>query len=497
MNKHLKNFNLHPTTNWALLGENMFTINELEAIHEASLDILESVGIYYEEQEARDYYKQAGANVDPETHIVKIPKWMVNEAIQSAPESWTYCGRTPDYDFPLEYGRVGFTPVGVCPSIRDLETGKVRPTVLKDLEDYARLVDQLDNMPVCWHGIEASDVPSETASLYAVKAYLTNSQKPTLNATFDHVTSKATIALAAAAVGGMKNLIERPIIIAGSCPKSPLNASESVTASVIEFAKAGLPVKGMPMVLAGITGPVTLAGTLVQHNCEALGNLILSQIIRKGTPFIYGSCTSAVDLRKGQCTTGSAEHSMFAAAAARMAHFYKLPSVVPGTWTDSKCQDLQAGMEKAFSALTPAVAGANLIFGAGGLAGGLVMDFSNLVIEDDLFQAVQFMLKGFKIDDITLAKDIIKEVGPKGEYIAEEHTFDNMREHQNYPKLFNREGQEAWAATGSKPIEEEAIERAKSLIANPNHAPLSDSVIKEMDYIIRHAEEELGIKNKA
>ncbi len=485
--------NYNSSTNWALLGENMISDDELLAIHNASVEILEKVGIYYEEQDARDFYKQAGADVNDDTKIVKIPKWLIEEAIQSAPGRYTFCGRDPEFDYKMEYGRVGHAPVGVAPAIRDLETGENRPSVKKDLEDYARLVDQLDYIPMVWDCIQPTDVPEATAGLHAFECHVKNSRKNIMTTNFDRVTAKACIEMAATVVGGKEKLKERPLIIAGSCPKSPLTSSKAVTSSVIEYALAGLPCLGMPMVLAGATGPVTLAGTLVQHNAEVLGNLVLSQIVRKGTPFLYGSCTSIMDLRKAQCATGCVEHAMFGAGIARLAHFYNVPCVAPGSWTDSKCPDMQAGMEKAFSALIPALAGANLVFGAGGLAGGMFVDLRSFVVENDLFQMIQFLLKGFNISDETMAVDLIKEVGPKGEFLTLPHTAQNMKANQNWPKIFNRDVESVWVMEGSKSVEETACERVKELLANENPAPLSERVQEELAYIIKQAEEELGV----
>lgn len=485
--------NLNPSTNWSLLGKGMFSDDELLAIHNASLDILANTGIYYEEQDARDYYRQAGAEVNDDTKIVKIPAWLVMDAIDSAPGTYTFCGRDPKFDYPMENGRVGYAPVGIAPTIKDLETRENRNVVLNDLEDYAHIVDQLDHIPMVWDCIQPIDVPEATAGLHAFKSHVKNTRKNIMTTNFDRVTSRACIEMAAVVVGGKDKLRERPLITAGSCPKSPLTSSGAVTSCVIEYALAGLPCLGMPMVLTGATGPVTLAGTLVQHNCEVLGNLVLSQIVRKGTPFLYGSCTSLMDLRKAQCGTGCAEHAMFGAAIARMAKFYNVPCVAPGSWTDSKCWDLQGGMEKAFSALVPAFAGANLIFGAGGYAGGMYVDLASFVVEDDLFQMIQFMLNGFDINDDTMAKEVIKEVGPKGEFLTLPHTAQHMRSSQNWSHIFNRDSESVWAMEGSKNIEEVAVERTKALLANSNPAPLSDSVIEELDYIIKKAEEELGV----
>lgn len=486
--------NYNPSTNWALIGEKMFSDDELCAIHNASLEILAKTGIYYEEQDARDFYKQAGADVNDDTCIVKIPKWLVEECIASAPSSYIAAGRDREFDFSLDYGRVGFAAVGIAPAIRDLDTGKNRPSIKKDLEDYARLMDQLDNYAMVWDCIQPTDVPEATAGLHAFEAYVKNTRKNIMTTNFDRITARACVEMAAAVVGGMDQLRARPLITAGSCPKSPLTSSEAVTASVIEFALEGLPCIGMPMVLAGATGPVTLAGTLVQHNAEVLGNLVLTQIIRKGTPYLYGSCTSLMDLRKAQCGTGCAEHAMFGAAIARLAHFYQLPCVAPGSWTDSKCVDMQSGMEKAFSALVPAFAGANIVFGAGGLAGGMVVDFGSFVVEDDLFQMIQFMLKGFDVTPEKMAVELIKEVGPKGEYLTLPHTFEHMRENQNWPHIFNRDAETTWVMEGSKTIDDVARARAKELIAMPNPAPLSQGIQERLADIIKEAEKELGVK---
>lgn len=486
--------NLNSSTNWALLGKGMLTEDELRAIHEASLEILEKTGIKYEEQDARDYYRAAGAEVDDETDIVKIPKWLTKACLASVPDSWVYCGRDKEHDYPLEYGRVGLVPFGIAPSIKDVRTGKIRQPLIQDVYEYARIVDQLDNMPVAWECLQPTDCSMETSGLHSLKQTLAGTRKPTLCASPNRAHARAAIAIAAAAVGGIDKLRERPLIMAGSCPKCPLFASDAVTGSVIEYALAGLPVMGMPMALAGATGPVTMAGTLVQQNCEILGNLCLSQIVRKGTPFLYGTCTSAMDLRGAKCVTGSAEHAMFASASARMAHFYHVPCVVPGTWTDSKCLDLQAGMEQASSALLPALAGANLVFGAGGIAGGLIADFSALVVEDDLFQEIQFILKGIRVDTETLAVNLIKECGAGGEgYLYEEHTATYMRDQQNWSWLFDRNSESEWRAEGARPIDEVARLRVLEMIETKNPSPLSDSVIEEMDAVIQEYEAELGI----
>lgn len=356
--------------NWALWGRGMFSDMELESIHDGSLDILRNVGVLVEEEEALRLFAAGGAEVNRETGLVKIPGWMVEEAIITSPHSFALAGRIPESDYMLEDGRVGFTSISVAVNVRDMETQEVRPSTKNDLEVYTHILDQLEHYNICLYPLLPTDVPAESADMHALQAYFENTTKHVMLCANDSITAQGIIALAAEVAGGMDKLKERPVLSVIACPKSPLSLTTEVTVGLIACAKVGLPVVSMPMALSGGTGPVTLAGTLVQHNAEVLSCLVLSQLVRKGAPFIYGSCTTSMDVRRGQCTTGSAEHAMFAAGTTRLSQFYKLPYIGPGTWTDSKTNDMQAGYEKALSTLLPALAGSNLLFGGGCQMGG-------------------------------------------------------------------------------------------------------------------------------
>ncbi|ATW24703.1 [trimethylamine--corrinoid protein] Co-methyltransferase [Candidatus Formimonas warabiya] len=484
----------HQSQNWALWGKNMFSDYELEAIHNTSLEILSSTGIYVEEEDARAYFAGAGAKVDHDKHIVKIPKWLVQEAITVSPASFILAGRDPKFDYPMGTGRVGYANVGIAVSVNDPETGKIRPSYKKDLDDYAHLIDQLDNLVMCWDCIQPMDVHADTSGIHAFRSHVSNTRKHIMTTTPDRITSQAVVKMAAEVVGGMEALAERPLISAGSCPKSPLTFSTAVTAPIIELAKASQPVMAMSMVLAGATGPVTMAGSLALHNAEILAALTLTEIIKKGCPFWYGSCTSIMDLRRAIAATGCAEHAMFGAATARMAQFYHLPCVAPGTWTDSKITDVQAGYEKAISSLLPALAGADIIFGSGTLAGGMAVDFGSMVTENDMFKTIQFILRGIPVNEDTLALGLIQRIGPKGEYLSAEHTLKNMRNSQVWPDLFDRDSRSVWEAAGAKPLDVKGREKAVELINNANPAPLPENVQKRLADIIDDVEKEIGIK---
>ncbi len=480
--------------NWSFWGRGMFSEMELECLHNSTLDILENTGVLVEEEEALRLFAAGGADVNRSTGMVRIPKWMVEEAIITSPRSFRLAGRMPESDYMLENGRVGFTSISVAVNVRDMDTQEVRPSTKNDLEVFTHIMDQLEHYNICLYPLLPTDVPAESADMHALQAYLENTTKHVMLCANDSITAQAIIALAAEVVGGRDKLKDRPILSVIGCPKSPLSLSTEVTVGLIACAKVDLPVVAMPMALSGGTGPVTLAGTLVQHNAEVLSCLVLSQLVKKGAPFIYGSCTTSMDVRRGQCTTGSAEHAMFAAGTTRLSQYYKLPYIGPGTWTDSKINDMQAGYEKALSTLLPALAGSNLLFGGGCQTGGLVADFATLVADNDLFKIVQFILRGIPLDEESLALKVIKEVGPQNEYMTHRHTLKNMRSGQCWPEFFNRDSAEGWKNKGRPTVEKLALEKAKTLRSREARHPLPAETKARLADIIKQAEKEKGVK---
>lgn len=480
--------------NWAFWGLTMFSDVELEAIHNATLDILENPGISVEDNEAVQYLVSAGAIVDSTTGYVRIPKWLTDEAIRTSPGTYVMAGRIRESDFPMEKGRVGFCAVEVADNVRDIYTGKIRPSTKQDVADYSHVVDQLEHYVVNDFHLFPDDVPVESAYLHTFQALIENSTKHICASAANKVDAKGLIAMASEIVGGEEELVKRPILSVLACPVSPLYLTREFSAGLIEFSKHNLPVIAMPMALSGGTGPVTLAGTLIQHNAEVLASLVLTQVVRKGTPFVYGSCTTAMDLRRAQCCTGSVEHSVFTAATARLAQYYNVPYMGPGCWTDSKANDLQAGFEHAFSALLPALAGANLMFGGGCIAGGRVADYAGLVADNDLFGMIQFALKGIPLSSVDMAVDVIREIGPRGEYVTHPHTYEHMRRSQFWPEYCNRDSIQGWEADGSKTMDEITWEKAKMLLDNPVEHPLPEKTVERMEDIIVECEKELGIK---
>ncbi len=308
----------------------VFTEDELMDIHLATLEVLHQVGVYFEDQEAREILDGGGAEVDLKTHVVRFPSYLVEEAIRSVPPKVVLAGRTPDRDFVVENNRIGFTNFGEGIMIVDPHTGELRETLKSDVADSARMVDYLDTIDVYERAMGAHDVPQEVQPLHNAEAFLSNTGKHCFHGPGNGRLARAAIDLAAAIVGGLDKLRERPLISFNTCPVSPLKIVRDCSEIIIEGARAGVMVNVLSQALAGGTAPVTLAGTLVTHNAEVLAGMVLGQLTCRGTPMMYGSSTCPLDLRTATASVGSPECAMINAGVAAMARYYLLPSWVAG-----------------------------------------------------------------------------------------------------------------------------------------------------------------------
>jgi trimethylamine---corrinoid protein Co-methyltransferase len=313
------------------LSVNVFTESELEEIHFATLEVLERAGVFVEDDEALDIYSDGGCMVDRDTHIVRFPPHVVEDAIRSAPSRYVLYGRNnPKNDFVMEPGRVAFTNFSEGIRVIDVETGEYRNSTKKDIADIARLNDYLSEIDTHETAVGASDVPPETAAVHHTEVQLLNTTKPIGIGPLSRVEARAIFEMAAEVVGGADELRRRPILYGGVCPVSPLKLPRDATQVIIETSRWWIPNNILSMAMAGGSSPVTLAGTLVTHNAEVLSGITLAQLTERGCPVMYGSSTTAMDLKLAAACVGSPELAMISAAVAQMARRYLLPSFVAG-----------------------------------------------------------------------------------------------------------------------------------------------------------------------
>ena len=309
---------------------NVFTESEVDDIHLATLEVLERTGVFVEDDEAIDIFKDGSCKVDRETRVVKIPPHVVEDAIRSAPSKYVLCGRDPRNDFLMEPGRVAFTNFSEGIRIIDVFTGEYRDCTKQDVADIARVNDYLSEMDTHEIAVGARDVPPETAAVHNTEQQLLNTTKPIGIGPLSGMEARAIYRMCAEVVGGEDELRERPIVYGGVCPVSPLKLPRDATEVIIESARWGLPDNILSMAMAGGSSPVTLAGTMVTHNAEVLAGITLAQLTERGCPVMYGSSTTAMDLRLAAASVGSPEIAMISAAVAQMARRYLIPSFVAG-----------------------------------------------------------------------------------------------------------------------------------------------------------------------
>lgn len=312
------------------LSLNILTDDELQEIHYGTLEVLSETGVFVEDTAALECFEQGGAIVDPDTRRVKIPPHIVEDAIRSAPPKVVLYGRDPRHDIVLENTRVHFTNFSEGVMINDPYTGESREPTKKDLEDSARVIDYLPEIDFCEKAMGAHDVNQGAVPLHNAEAYLTHTTKHCAFGPGNGKFLKKIIEMAQAIAGGVKAFKARPLVSFTTCPVSPLTLISDCCEIIMEAARNNVVCNILSMAMAGGTAPVTLAGTLVNHNAEVLAGITLAQLTRRGTPVIYGSSTTAMDLKLASASVGTPECAVISGAVARLARYYALPSYVAG-----------------------------------------------------------------------------------------------------------------------------------------------------------------------
>ncbi len=311
-------------------GLTMFSDDELYEMHMATLQVLEKTGIKVYDAEARGIFSDAGCHVDEATMIVTFPNWLVEEGVRLAPHKLALYGRDEKNDIVLEGKKVHFCNFGEGVAIVDPYTGEVRDTLYEDLVNTARFCDYMDEMDLVERMVAPHDIHSSHHPIVSTEVCLNNTTKPFILGGVHEEHVPFIYEMAVAAAGSEEQLRQKPMFAVNCCPTTPLQITKTSARTVIALAKLNIPINYISMAMAGATSPVTLAGTLVCHNAEVLAMILLSQFVSKGTPVIYGSSTTTMDLKTTTTPVGCPEFAMLNAGVAALAQYYGIPSWVAG-----------------------------------------------------------------------------------------------------------------------------------------------------------------------
>jgi trimethylamine--corrinoid protein Co-methyltransferase len=440
------------------------TTESISRVHETALRIIEEVGCKVNSKLALESLERAGARVDGERRV-RLPREKVLELIRLAPSEVRLCGRDEKHDILLGGNRVYAGTGGTALYIYEPDTRQKRPATLEDLKRIAKLVDQLDNIHLFMLPTYPNELPLEQVDINRFFAGLDNTTKHVMGGVYTLDGVQQVIRMAEIVAGSAEALRQRPLISMIACSISPLMIDGKYGDLVVTIAKSGIPLVCPAEPLCGATSPVTLAGNLVIQTVDSLMGVMLAQAVNPGTPVIFGSVATSTDPRDLKYLAGSVEMGLINAAGAQMAQFYQLPFYATGGMTDSKVLDAQSGYESAITSLLCALAGANFIHDAAGLMEfALTTCYEKYVIDNEILGMVMRAVEGIRVDDETLAFDLIKQVGPGGNFITAKHTRHFMRREHYQPSLSNRDSREEWEDKGSRTTWENAAEEVRRIL---------------------------------
>ena len=460
---------------------------EQEQIHSASLELLEEVGLVVDEPEALELLDGAGARVDLHRRRVRFPASLVQSALEASPAEVKLYGRDTSDVVHLKQGNVYYSTSGYAIRVFDPGSGECREMNRADLEWITELSDGLDQVDI--HAVLGTpyDVPSATNDRYQLAIALAKNTKHIWNTAYGKEGVRDAVRMASAMRGSRQALREYPLLTLDLTTLSPLQLDGRQARTMIEGARQGVPLGISPGPIGGATGPVTMAGTLTQANAEFLGALTLCQSVQPGIPVIYTQWTRSLDMATGRVAMGGPEFSLLRIANAEMARFYGLPSRGGGLMADSKTPDAQMGVEKLLNCLTAAMVGLNVVAGVG------QTDFINTVrpdqmlIDNEIISIVRHMCRGIEVNADTIAKDVIAQIGPDGNYLTTDHTVTHFRQELWFPTLWDRQTWTAWAEAGAKDVGARAAER----LATASHKvpPLDPAVEQAIWELVREADQ--------
>lgn len=458
-----------------------FTKNELYEIHLATLEILESIGIEFHDDNALKILDEGGAEVDYKTKQVKFPQYLIKEAIRNNPNTITLCGRYPEYDVKLENGKVYFASGANALYILDKDKG-IRDALIEDCIKLARIADALENIHVYLTLVSPLDAPPTGVDRIRCAIALKNTCKHFFHDAQGKEGALDQIKIASIIVGGEEELRKRPIISLAPCITSPFRWGKDAIEVLMVMSEKNLPhiISSEPM--SGATSPVTLAGSIVQQNAEILSGLVLSKLINKRSPAILCTLPSIMDMKTGNISMGCIELALMCGGMAQLMQYYNIPYVGSGGISDSKLMDEQAAYEKALTLLIPALAGTNLIhLSSGMLESILTLSYEQVVIDNEIIGMVLRALKGIEVNSETLAIDVIKSVGAGKHYLKHKHTLKNLRKEHFIPEISDRLARKTWLNMGAKDAIDKAKEKIEKILSTHQIKPLDKDIEKEID----------------
>jgi len=465
----------------------ILTPEEVKRIHNATLWIIEKVGVRFPSKRALDIWEANGATIDREKMIVRAKPELIEEALKKCLPAYVLAARDPQQDCALDGNHVFLGTDGCGVEVIDIETKQKRTSCLQDVADIARVADGTEEVGFHWVPVSAQDMPAQTRGLYEVKAIWENSTKHVQTESIYSVhEAKAAIEMAALIAGGKDKLRERPVLSLMQCTAPPLGHDGGSLDAALLAAEVGIPTGFMTMAACLTTGPATMACNLVVGNAEVIAGTALLQLAYPGAPVFYAAAQTASDLRTGAYTGGGPEDFLFGAATNVLSDFYNIPLSMGSFATGAKEPNWQAGIEGSLSTFMASVVMSDMLLGCGFLHGSRIWSYAEMMMDCEIFSIIHKMMQGIVVNDETLALDTIATVGPGGHFLAQKHTRNHMRG-LFLPQFMDRRPYGEWE-NKKDDARDWALAKARKTLKEHQPEPLDPKISTEMEKIIKSVE---------
>jgi trimethylamine---corrinoid protein Co-methyltransferase len=465
----------------------LFSREQCEAVHHATLDILRRTGTRVYHEEALKLLKEAGCLVSDDT-LVKYPPALIEWALAQAPSNIALCSRgSSRAAFRLEAMNVAFGTGSDCRNYLDPRTGKHRLFTAADIIDCIRLVDACSELDFCMSMGIPSDIDAIKPYGYQFSLLIQNTAKPVVFVADDRADCEAIVAMAAAVAGGYESLRLNPSLLGYSQVTTPLVHNEDSTGKLLYLAGMAVPIVHQPSPMMGGTAPMSMAGALAIGNAEVLSSLVIQQLKRQGAPFLYGGGQHHMDMQTTISVYGAPEFDLERVAVAEMARYYNLPSWGYAGCSDSCILDEQSAADATASVMAAVLSGQNLVHDIGYLEAGLTTSPEMILFTTEIISRMRQFARGISLDPEAFALDLIDEVGPGGTFLTDEHTFRHFRDFWK-PAFFSRRRRDEWISEGSPRLGDRIREKTIAIMESHRPEELSVQLRQEISYILTQSE---------
>jgi trimethylamine--corrinoid protein Co-methyltransferase len=460
----------------------ILSLDQIERLYFATLDVLELSGCVVNHDEALELLADSDA-VITDNNRVRIPASLVERALKSIPSKVSLSGKNGKRTVNLQKDEVAFGTGSNISHVYDKQKDEHRVCTLEDVADSAKLADALSNIDLCMdHGPIQETEGNRKLLLKQFLLMLKNCSKPTVLNCKDKNIAAGLWEMASVIRGNEDELRVNPLFAMYTCPEHPLALDKNCVDLLFFCTEKRIPIIHLPYVIAGVNAPASIAGLFVQTLCASLTAAVLCYLKKPGVPFVLGARNSIAQGEGNAPSFGGPELSLTMSGLADLAKWLKIPCINSSGITDSKVVDQQAAMESSLNLFNAFLCGSNIVQDVGCINSGTTSSLESLIMCNEIIGMIKQIGKGLLTDDEHMSYGLIHKVGPGGEFVSQDHTFQFWRE-WFMPKLLSREDFQTWKMSGQKTMDDVVIEEKDQILKSHNPVPLEDDVLQELDAI--------------